>query len=201
MTLNKFFSSNYLIYSVAFIPAYYLLYQFYFGLAWIDPIEEGLHGFGIWTLRFLLMSLAVRPVVRLADKPHWFKYRRIFGLVSVFYLCCHMLIYVVYDQDLMWRTLVEELTTRVYLLIGLVAATGLLSMALTSNQFSIAKLGHHWQRLHQWIYLWVSLAVLHFYLSVKADILEPLLYAGIVFVLLGMRIWWRINWYHQKNAL
>ncbi len=193
MISKKFFTSSSLTYFVAFIPAYYLLYQFYFGLAWIDPIEEGLHGFGIWALRFLLLSLAVRPIVRLSHQPQWMRYRKIFGLASVFYLCCHIVIYVLYDQDLMWRTVVEELTTRFYLLIGLVAAIGLLSMASTSNQYSIARLGHNWQRLHQGVYFWASLVVLHFYLSVKADFLEPLIYAAILLWLLGLRGWWRMN--------
>lgn len=156
-----------------------------------DPVAELTHGTGDWALRLLLLCLAMTPLRRLLGKPWPIRFRRLVGLYAFFYACLHLGIYLVLDLGSYWRQILEDIVERPYITVGFSAWLLLLLLALTSTRGWMRRLGRHWGRLHKAVYAAGVLAVLHFLWLVKADLREPLLYAAILALLLGLRLWWR----------
>jgi sulfoxide reductase heme-binding subunit YedZ len=158
----------------------------YFGS---NPVKEVEHYLGRWILRFLIATLLVTPVRRVT-KWNWIqKYRRRFGLIAFTYACLHLLTYALLDVQLDWPILVEDIAKRWYITIGMTAFVLMLALAITSTKGWVKRLGKRWTQLHRVIYAVVVLGTLHFWMSVKADIREPLMYALIFAALLGYRAW------------
>jgi sulfoxide reductase heme-binding subunit YedZ len=154
-----------------------------------EPIKESEHFTGKWALRFLLATLAVTPAIRLTGLGWLVKYRRTFGLVAFFYACVHLSIYFGLDIELMWDNLVEDVLDRTYITLGMTALLLLVPLALTSTKASIRWLGNRkWNALHRLVYVSAVLGCIHFYMAVKRDVREPLVFAAILAVLLGYRI-------------
>ncbi|MCC6316684.1 MAG: sulfoxide reductase heme-binding subunit YedZ [Gemmatimonadaceae bacterium] len=158
-----------------------------------EPIKESEHFTGKWALRFLLASLAITPLVRLAKAGWLVAYRRSLGLVAFFYATIHLTIYFGLDIELMWSNLVEDVLDRTYITLGMTALLLLVPLALTSTKASIRWLGNRrWTAIHRLVYVSVVLGVIHFYMAVKRDVREPLLYAAILATLFGVR-WWLLR--------
>jgi methionine sulfoxide reductase heme-binding subunit len=153
-----------------------------------NPVEKLTHQTGDWTLRMLLLTLALSPLRQWSGEAAWIRFRRILGLYSYFYACCHFLIWFVADHSLDPGSMLEDIVKRPYITLGFSAFLLLLPLALTSNQAMIRRLGRRWKSLHQLVYLVALLAVLHFLWLVKADYLEPTIYAIIAMVLLVHRV-------------
>ena len=154
-----------------------------------EPIKESEHFTGKWALRFLLTTLAVTPAIRFTRLGWLVKYRRTFGLVAFFYACVHLSIYFGLDIELMWDNLVEDVLDRTYITLGMTALLLLIPLALTSTKASIRRLGNRkWNALHRLVYVSAVLGCIHFYMAVKRDVREPLVFAAILAVLLGYRI-------------
>jgi sulfoxide reductase heme-binding subunit YedZ len=154
-----------------------------------EPVKELEHFYGDWALRFLVVTLFVTPIRR---TTHWNwiqKYRRRFGLIAFTYASLHLLTYAIIDVQLDWGTLLEDLTERWYIIIGMLAFLMMLALAVTSTAGWTRRLGKRWVRLHKLIYVIVILGTAHFWMSVKRDIREPLVYALIFAGLLGYRAW------------
>ena len=159
-----------------------------------NPIKELEHFTGKWILRFLILSLAVTPVIKLTKQGWLIRYRRTWGLFAFFYACVHLSIYVVLDVELNWGDFVADVIKRKYITIGMTALTLMIPLVLTSTKASIKRLGNaRWTALHRLVYATVILGNLHYWMSVKRDIREPLLFGLIFAVLLGyrLRIWLR----------
>ena len=158
-----------------------------------NPVEDILDTFGIWALRLLLGTLAVTPLRRLTGWNWLIGYRRMLGLFAFFYALLHLTTYVWLDQGWNFSQVVEDVIKRPFITLGMLAVLLLLPLALTSNRWSMRRLGRRWQRLHRLVYLIAILAVWHFYWQVKLDTLEPLVYVLILSGLLGVRVgyWWR----------
>ena len=165
-----------------------------FGLAGADlganPVEALIHETGIWGLNFLLITLAVTPLRRLTGLNWLIRFRRMLGLYAFFYAALHFVAYAVIDQRLDIGAIVEDIVERPYITIGIAALLGLLPLAATSTRGMVRRLGKRWQRLHRLIYPIAILGVWHFYWQTKQDILEPLVYSGILLVLLLLRTSW-----------
>ncbi len=158
----------------------------YFGS---EPIKESEHYTGKWALRFLLITLAITPALRITGQGWLIKYRRSFGLVAFTYACAHLSIYFGLDIELMWDFLVEDVLDRTYITLGMTALLLLIPLALTSTKASIRRLGNkRWNALHRLIYISAVLACIHFYMAVKRDIREPLVYILILAALLIYRL-------------
>lgn len=157
-----------------------------------NPIETITHATGDWTLRFLLITLAVTPLRRLTGL-HWLlRLRRMLGLYAFFYGCLHFATYVVLDQFFYWPGIAEDILERPYITVGFSALLLMTPLAMTSNGYMIRRLGgRRWQSLHRSVYSIAILGVIHFWWLVKADLLQPLLYALVLCVLLGLRAHWR----------
>lgn len=153
-----------------------------------NPAEFIVRNLGEWTLRFLLIGLAMTPLRRLFGWNRIARYRRMIGLYAFFYACLHLLSYLVLDQAFDWQEVYRSLLEHPYITIGMAAFLGLVPLALTSTRAMIRRLGGPgWQRLHRLVYLCASLGVLHYLLLVKADTRAPLLYGALLAVLLALR--------------
>jgi len=162
----------------------------YFGS---NPVKEGEHFLGEWTLRFIIATLTVTPLRQITGWNWLAKHRRTLGLFGFGYLMLHWLTYALLDVQLDWGELVKDLAKRPYIMIGMAALLCMIPLALTSSRNSIRRLGgKRWNRLHKLIYLIAILGCIHFWMAVKKDISDPLLYASCVAFLLGWRIvrWW-----------
>jgi sulfoxide reductase heme-binding subunit YedZ len=171
-------------------PLLSLTWDIYFDQLGANPVEKIERFLGLWALRFICLTLAITPLVILLKRPVLASYRRMLGLYSFFYASLHLLSYVWIDYMFDWADIWHDLSKHRYVYVGFSAWLLLVPLALTSNQRMMAKLKQHWKTLHKMVYLIAGLAVLHFIWLVKKDISEPLMYAGIVLLLLSLRLPW-----------
>ena len=153
-----------------------------------DPERELLHSCGLKALQLLLITLSVTPLRQLTGNPHLLRLRRMLGLFAFFYAVLHFTIYAWLDQGLDVKAIGADIVKRPYITIGMLALLLLIPLAVTSTNGWMRRLRKRWQTLHRLIYPIAILGVWHFYWQVKKDIREPLLYAGILAVLLGYRV-------------
>ena len=154
-----------------------------------NPVEELIDRNGQWGLRFLLITLAVTPLRRITG-VHWLvRFRRMLGLFAFFYLTLHFVSYAVIDQRLAVGPILEDIMERPFITLGMLGLLLLIPLAVTSTNAMMRRLGRRWQSLHRLVYLIAILGVWHYWWQVKQDIREPLIYASVLAVLLGYRIW------------
>lgn len=151
------------------------------------PITEAIHFTGDWAIRFLLASLAITPLRRIANLPKLILVRRQLGLAALFYATAHLILYA-FDQKLSLVKVASEIVLRYYLTIGFVTLLGLCLLGLTSTDAMIRRLGKSWNRLHRLAYVIAVLAALHFFMQTKADVYEPTLMAGFFAYLMLWRL-------------
>ena len=154
-----------------------------------EPIERVTHVTGGWTLRFLLVSLAVTPVRRLFGWRWLAPLRRTFGLIAFSYACLHYITFIGLEHFFDWELILEDVLERRYVTAGFAALLCLVPLAATSTRTMMRRLGRRWKILHRLAYLAAILGVIHFLWLVKADLLEPLLYAAVLGLLLAARLW------------
>ncbi len=163
-----------------------------FGIAGLglgaNPIEQLIHRCGLWGLIFLLVTLSVTPLRELTGQNWLLRFRRMFGLFAFFYICLHFLIYSGLDQRFDFAAIGEDILERPYITLGITGLTLLIPLAFTSTAAMMRRLGRRWLLLHRLVYVIAILGVWHFYWQVKKDISEPLIYAGILALLLGYRV-------------
>ncbi len=153
-----------------------------------NPVDTLTSETGQWALRLLLATLAMSPLRQWTGQAAFIRFRRMLGLYAFFYVCCHFSIWLVFDHSVDLAAMVEDIVERPYITLGFSALVLLVPLAVTSNQASIRRLGRRWRTLHQLVYGVVVLAILHFIWLVKADYLEPGIYAIIAIFLLLHRI-------------
>jgi len=153
-----------------------------------DPVKRLEHECGKTALNLLLLTLTVSPVRELAGLPQLLRLRRMLGLFAFFYAVVHFTVYLVLDLELNFRVLGADIVKRPYITIGFTALLMLIPLAVTSTNRMMRRLGRRWQRLHRLIYAIALLGVWHFYWQVKRDVREPLVYAGVLAMLLGYRV-------------
>ncbi|MEX1266730.1 MAG: protein-methionine-sulfoxide reductase heme-binding subunit MsrQ [Woeseia sp.] len=154
-----------------------------------NPVEEIQDRFGNWALRFILVALAVTPLRRITGWNPLARFRRMLGLFAFFYVFMHFLVWLLLDQSLRWSAITEDIVERPFITIGFAALLLLTAMAATSTAAMRRRLGRRWQQLHYSVYIVGILGVWHYWWQVKLDIREPLIYAVILGVLLGYRVW------------
>tara|TARA_R110002020_G_scaffold48837_9_gene139183 strand:- start:3298 stop:3918 length:621 start_codon:yes stop_codon:yes gene_type:complete len=156
-----------------------------------DPVAEITHATGTWALRLLLLGLALTPLRRLSGQAWPIRFRRLVGLYAFFYACLHLATWLVLDLGGFWTQVFDDLVKRPYIMLGFAAWLCLLPLAITSTRGWMRRLGRRWGQLHTLVYAAGVLAVAHYIWLVKADLREPLVYAAILGVLLGLRGYWR----------
>lgn len=156
-----------------------------------DPVEFLQDQFGIWALRFLLLTLAMTPLSWALHQAWPIQFRRMLGLFAFTYAGLHFLNYLVLDQGFAWGEIIEDIVKRPFITVGFIALVLLIPLAVTSTAGWRRRLGRRWQTLHRLVYLCAILACWHFWWQVKKDITEPAIYAAILAALLAIRLWKR----------
>jgi len=194
-----------LVFAAALVPFAHLIWRGFNGDLTADPLVEITNQTGLWTLRFVVITLAITPIRRVTGWNPIIRFRRMLGLFAFFYSMLHFLTYLVGDRFasldfpdgfVAWSTLVnllasiwEDVAKRPYITVGFIAFVTMIPLALTSTTGWIRRLsGRNWQRLHRLIYATGIAGVLHYLWRVKADTLHPLIYAAIVSLLLCYRL-------------
>jgi sulfoxide reductase heme-binding subunit YedZ len=191
-------TSIWLLYAAGLMPAAYGFWLGATGRLPGNPVKEFEHLLGLWALRFLLATLAISPLRDLAG-INWIRYRRALGLLAFWYVLMHFLTYMVLDQYLNFAAIITDIARRPFITIGMAAFVMLIPLALTSNTWSIRRLGPRWVKLHKLVYFIAAAGALHFAMSVKVAGLEPWIYIALVTLLLAWRAV-RRNWRIHKRA-
>ena len=152
-----------------------------------NPVREMLHVTGKTALNLLIITLLASPLRMLTGSLVWQKPRRMLGLFAFGYAMLHFLVYAILELELDLGDLAREISRRPFIIVGTVALLLMLPLAITSTDRMMRRLGRRWQSLHRLVYPIAILGVWHYYWQVKADVREPLLYAGALVVLLGWR--------------
>lgn len=181
-----------LLFVACLVPAILLGYDAYNDALGANPVEAIEHITGDWALRFLLITLAVSPLAILFKAKWLNRFRRMLGLYAFFYVCLHFATYIVLDQYFDWQEIYKDVIKRPYITVGFTAFVLLIPLAVTSVNKLVELMGKpRWLKLHRLVYICAVLAVLHFLWLVKADVLEPAIYGGVLVVLLSFRVWHR----------
>ena len=209
MTSNQLirFALKPAVFIAALGPAAWLVWAGLTGNLSVDPLADLTNETGLWTLRFICITLAVTPLRRITGWNAAIRFRRMTGLFAFFYGSLHFLTYVIADRFagldfpdgiVAWSTVVNlvmsvsaDIYKRPFITIGFTTLMLLLPLALTSTAGWIRRMGgKQWQALHRLIYVAALTAILHYWWLVKADITSPQRYAVVVGVLLTFRLVW-----------
>jgi methionine sulfoxide reductase heme-binding subunit len=180
---------RFVIFINSLVPLALLSWDAYHRRLGANPIEFATRTTGVLTLIFLLLSLAVTPLRKALGLPWMVKLRRMLGLYGFFYGCLHLLTYVWFDKFFGVSAIVEDVLKRPFITVGMASFLLLVPLAMTSTQKMIKRLGgKRWNRLHKAVYLAAIGGVIHFYMLVKADTREPLLFGLVLALLLAYRL-------------
>lgn len=178
-----------LVFLACLLPVALLLYHGLRDELGANPIERITHATGDWTMRFLLITLAITPLRRAWGQPDLIRFRRMLGLFAFFYGCLHLTTWLWLDKFFDPHELWADLVKRRFITAGMLGFAGMLPLAVTSTTGWIRRMGgRNWQRLHRLIYLSAAAGVVHYYWLVKSDIRQPLLYGTILALLLAWRL-------------
>ncbi|WP_085032092.1 protein-methionine-sulfoxide reductase heme-binding subunit MsrQ [Ensifer aridi] len=176
-----------MLYALGFIPAVFAFYLGATGQLPGNAIKEFEHLLGLWALRFLVATLAITPIRDLFG-VNWLRYRRALGLLAFYYVLMHFLAYMVLDQMLRFPAIIADIARRPFITIGMTAFVLIIPLALTSNNWSIRRLGQRWNKLHKLVYVIAAAGALHFAMAVKVVGPEQMLYITLVAMLLLWRV-------------
>ena len=189
------------LFAVALAPFTALLVSGFTGGLGANPVETITHTTGEWTLRLLLATLAITPLRHLTGWIWLTRLRRMVGLFAFFYLALHFTTYAVLDASLDLAYVVEDVADRLYITAGFAAFVMLVPLAATSTNAMVRRLGPlRWRRLHRIVYAAGICGVLHYLWLVKADLREPLVYAGILAILLAARLPVVVRWLQARRS-
>jgi sulfoxide reductase heme-binding subunit YedZ len=175
------------VFTTALLPLLWLVYGIFSGNLGANPVEAITRSLGDWALRLLLLTLAITPLRKLSGWNWPMQVRRMLGLYTFFYALLHLMSYIVLDQFFYWPEIWADIIKRPYITAGMLSFLLLVPLAITSTSGWIRRLGRNWQRLHRLVYPAAIIAIVHFYLLVKADTREPMTYALILACLLTLR--------------
>ncbi|HEU6449411.1 MAG TPA: protein-methionine-sulfoxide reductase heme-binding subunit MsrQ [Verrucomicrobiae bacterium] len=145
---------------------------------------------GMMTLIFLILTLAVTPLRKITGWNWLLQFRRMLGLFAFFYGSFHFLCFFSLDRAFSVSSTLSEMVKRKYLIIGSIALVSMIPLAITSTNRMIKRLGgKRWRALHRLAYVAATAGVIHYYMQVKADVRQPLVFAAALAILLGYRIW------------
>ena len=175
---------------VALIPFALLVRMIWTDQLGPNPIETLNRFTGDWTLRFVLLTLAVTPLRQITGQHYLIRFRRMLGLFAFFYVCLHFLSWLWIDKLFDVDEIVKDVIKRPFITVGFTSFLLLIPLAATSTQAMVRRLGgRRWRALHRLVYAIGIGGVVHFWWLVKSDIREPLVYATILAFLLGYRLW------------
>lgn len=179
-----------LVWGICLAPLVLLLYRAGTGGLGANPIDYVTRWLGDWTLRILLASLAMTPLCLLFGLSWPITLRRLLGLFAFFYACLHLGVWIVLDHFFDWPQMVADVLKRPYITVGTLAVLLLVPLAATSTTRMVKRLGGvAWRRLHRLVYAVAVLGVLHYLWLAKKGVNDPFWYAGVLGLLLAIRLW------------
>ncbi len=187
-----------LLFALCLLPLASIVWRLLLGHQ-TNPVEFLTRETGWWTLTMLMVTLAVTPLRRLSGWNAVIRLRRMLGLFAFFYVSLHFLTYLWLDQMFDPFTIVHDVVKRPFITVGFAAFAMLVPLALTSTDGWMRRLRRRWGQLHRLVYPIAIAGVVHFWWLVKADIREPALFAMVLGVLLGTRLFWR--WRQGRSAV
>jgi len=177
------------VFLLGLAPIFWLGYRAWTGDLTANPIEFITHFTGDWTIRLIVMTLAITPLRRILGLPDLIRYRRMTGLFAFFYGCLHALTYFWLDQFFDFSGILKDVAKRPFITAGFTAFVLMIPLAVTSTAGWIRRLGgRRWRRVHSLIYVSALAGVVHYYWQVKSDIRLPVLYGMLVALLLCWRL-------------
>ncbi|MCX7557928.1 protein-methionine-sulfoxide reductase heme-binding subunit MsrQ [Sulfitobacter sp. F26204] len=177
---------TWLVYILSLIPAPYYFYLAVTGGLGPDPVKPLEHAYGEIALQLLIIGLCITPL-RQHVGLNLMKFRRTLGVLAFTYVSMHLLVWAILDVQSLDRV-IADIIKRPYITIGMAGFLLLLPLALTSNNFSVRKLGPAWRKLHKLTYVAVVLGGVHYIWLVKGIQIEPLVYMAVILTLLGLRL-------------
>jgi sulfoxide reductase heme-binding subunit YedZ len=185
------------VFVTALLPIIWMMFALFTNRLGANPIEALTRDSGLWALRFLYLTLIISPIYWYVGL-NWVFLRRMIGLYAFFYASIHMLLYLWLDQFFDVDDIVRDIIKRPFITVGFLSFIALIPLAVTSNNAMIKKMGGKlWKKLHRLTYFIVVAASIHFYMLVKQDKREPLLYLLILFFILLPRL---IRYVNEKLA-
>ena len=159
----------------------------------INPIDKLMDELGKMALRLIIVTLIISSLSQFKFFRSFQNIRRMIGLTAFYYVLCHFLTYIVLDHFFNWKFIIKDIVKRPFITFGFINLILLLPMVFTSTNAMVKKLSFKiWKKIHYLIYIIAPLATLHFYLLKKADKTEPLVYLGIILLLLFWRFYYKI---------
>jgi methionine sulfoxide reductase heme-binding subunit len=189
-------ASKAILFIACLLPFAWLVYGIFTNQLGANPTEYITRFTGDWTLRFICIVLAVTPLRVMSKTPQLARFRRMLGLFVYFYVVLHLLAYSWFDMSFILADIIADIPKRPFILVGFAAFLLLTPLALTSFNRAIKTLGaKRWQTLHKLVYVIAGLGVLHFFWmrEGKNNYTEVIVYAVILGVLLGWRVWNRFR--------
>jgi sulfoxide reductase heme-binding subunit YedZ len=178
------------VFLLALLPLGLLLYGAAMGELSANPIKDVTEETGIWTLRFIVITLSITPLRKISGWSRFARFRRMVGLFAFFYGFLHLTTYVYLDQFLAFDEILKDVAKRPFITVGFAAFVLMIPLAITSpNRFVRWMGGKRWQLLHRLVYGVALCGVFHYLWLVKADTSRPLRYGAVVAALLLFRVW------------
>ena len=189
LLIKNFKQLKRIIFILLVIPSFIWAFQFFNGNLGVNPIENLMDKMGLMALRVIILTLIVSSLADIKTFKSIVVLRRMIGLFAFYYVCLHFLTYVVLDHFFDIKFIFKDIAKRPFITFGFISFLCLIPLAITSNKFSIKKLGYKiWKRIHYLIYLAAILSSFHFYMLVRANKIEPLIYIIIIILLLSYRM-------------
>ena len=176
------------VFLLALVPLALMVVQILQNNLGPDPAQELAKVTGEWSIRFLLLALALTPLRHLTGITQFVRHRRMLGLFALFYATIHLLVWMSFLLVFRWQAIGEELIERPYITVGFVAYMILLALGVTSPKSMVRRLGKNWKKLHRLIYVAGILAVVHLLWILRTDVWEAAVYGAVLAVLLGFRL-------------
>lgn len=176
------------VWLIGLIPLGLLVWDTVTGSIGVDPVAAIEHRLGRTSLYLLVGGLAVTPLLRIT-RINLMRFRRALGLLCFTYVGLHVLAWIVIDMGFLWGQMGRDIVKRPYLLFGMIAFVMLLTLAVTSNNLSIRRMGAlAWRRLHRLVYIAAPLVALHWMWALKTFPVTPAVWLAVILALLGLRI-------------
>ena len=169
------------------VPLALLISDTVLGPLGVDPVRDIEHRLGRTAIYFLIATLTVTPLLRLT-RLNLMRFRQALGLICFTYLACHLAAWIAFDMGFLWAQIVKDVIKRPYLIFGMLAFVMLLALAVTSNRWSIRRMGARWRQLHRLIYPAAILAAVHWLWALKVWESWPLMILSVILTLLSLRL-------------
>jgi sulfoxide reductase heme-binding subunit YedZ len=184
---NKVLMLKVVIHFAAFLPLLNLYYLAFLDQLGADPVQQVIHFTGIGAFNLLLITLIISPVAKKFKLGYLLQTRRLLGIYAFSYALLHVLNFLAFDLQFAWTLFFSEVVKRPYITVGMIAFVLVSALAITSFNVLKRKMGKSWQKLHNTSYLIVTLVSIHFYWSVKSELISPIFYFLLTIILLAFR--------------